>query len=512
MNYKEKLAGSFTTSILSRIVERCLVGKVLSVCSLEFATYTYLAFPVLIFFLFWLKPIIALSAASLMLLGMYRIWKEHPPTTSTLSWTSFPLEIVIAPAFMWTILSGVGGYAYQNFDWIKHNSILFHLSTSTWPVILPSLGTRSEPIYLLYYFAYYLPAALVGRVAGLEGAALALFLWTLVGVVLSLLWFVRLVGAWRWTTVVLFIFFGGMSFFAYALSDKQLPAGNLDLDWWGGLWQYYDNTASLFWVPQHSLGGWLSTALILHAGWHRRSTRSVLAIWSLTPFWSPFVSLGVAPFVCLALWQNKRSDLFSLQNGSSLFFLGIGAAFFSANRAVSGGATHSGWIWTFLNMYEEWPRLALFYLVNFAVYAALVWHTLRQTCNKADWHLWMMTLFCLVLIPLYAVGNIVLPDISSNDFCMRVSIPPLFVLVVFLGRALNSKTSSASARLYNSLLTGCLAIGAFGAIAQISRTIQRTSGFCPTYVSIVEQPPGYRYQYYGNQHSVLLKAIFKTSH
>jgi hypothetical protein len=94
---------------------------------------------------------------------------------------------------------------------------------------------------------------------------------------------------------------------------------------------------------------------------------------------------------------------------------------------------------------------------------------------------------------------------------MRVSIPALFILSVFIGRVLEVPLVSEAERLRRTLLIACLAVGTFGAVAEISRTIKNTPEVRPIYSPIWEQPIGFRYQYYGNQRSPLFRAVFKTS-
>ena len=51
---------------------------------------------------------------------------------------------------------------------------------------------------LTYYVAYYLPAALVGKIAGWTAANVVLFAWSATGAALAFLWLVVLSGAPVW--------------------------------------------------------------------------------------------------------------------------------------------------------------------------------------------------------------------------------------------------------------------------------------------------------------------------
>ncbi len=55
------------------------------------------------------------------------------------------------------MLSGIGGIGFQHYDWNKHNAILSDLVRESWPVGYTYYG---RPVALVYYIAYYLPAAL----------------------------------------------------------------------------------------------------------------------------------------------------------------------------------------------------------------------------------------------------------------------------------------------------------------------------------------------------------------
>ena len=58
-------------------------------------------------------------------------------------------------------------------------------------------------------------------------------------------------------------------------------------------------------VPQQGIAGWLATALVLHSAVNQRSSHSVIFYWSLTALWSPFITIGLFPFMLLALWATR---------------------------------------------------------------------------------------------------------------------------------------------------------------------------------------------------------------
>ena len=58
------------------------------------------------------------------------------------------------------MLSGIGGFARQSVDYVKHDEILGTLINMDWPC---KLGSHKY-LYLIYYIAYYLPAACIGKI------------------------------------------------------------------------------------------------------------------------------------------------------------------------------------------------------------------------------------------------------------------------------------------------------------------------------------------------------------
>ena len=145
----------------------------------------YLALPHALFLIGWLRWWIA---ASLTLL-LAAAWLRRPAGSRTV--TLGGVLFAAGAAFAVLIQSGVGGFGPQDMDWHKHNAVLMDLIRSPWPVVYEADGDRMA---LVYYVAYYLPAAVAGKLAGWRAANLALLAWTWIGLTGVLLWFQALVG------------------------------------------------------------------------------------------------------------------------------------------------------------------------------------------------------------------------------------------------------------------------------------------------------------------------------
>ena len=213
------------------------------------------------------------------------------------------LAVAAAVGCAWTACGGTGHLVFANADWHLRDAVLHDLVTGRWPVGYGVLEGRDS--LLRAPIGYYLPAALIGKWAGLLAAHAALAVWTAAGVVLFLMQVLsptapqparhfrgaRLRGAARLR--------GGSRrggsrarrgqrasaarrarrgcrhrALQRTRRDRYLAAGagicplahwdvTRHLEWWAESYQYSSMTTQLFWVPNHALGGWLVIGLLM---------------------------------------------------------------------------------------------------------------------------------------------------------------------------------------------------------------------------------------------------------
>ena len=242
------------------------------------------------------------------------------------SWRGLFLALVL-PAAVLTGLSGAGGWGAGDSDWLKHDTILRDLLERPWPVTYES---GHGPVLLVYYVTYYLPAALLSKMAGGNWtvASQALALTTFLGIVLAGGWMVALArsgggrdagrglspaGAMLVAAAVFFGFSGldvlgkiAVNLF-FRLSAFYGDWG--DIAWWAQFAQYSSNAATVFWAPQHAFGGWLTAALALDDWYRGRGPegRGVFYV-ALALAWSPFAAVGLLPLVGgMILWRRAHA-------------------------------------------------------------------------------------------------------------------------------------------------------------------------------------------------------------
>ncbi len=449
------------------------------------ATWAYLMLPLALFFGRGLRPaaavavVVALAAA--IAIEMRRELPSGPgpapPRFSVLGWAAalVPLGVVLA-------FSGIGGLGLAWEDWSKHNAILADLAEQPWPVAWELDGER---VALVYYLAYYVPAAVVGALAGWQAANLALIAWTFLGSALAVGWLVLLTRGAPLLCGLIFVFFGGMDGLAYVVTKglgtvlTEAWQGGM-WEWWAGWFQYPSNVELLFWVPQHAIGGWLGVALLLSATVHRDVRFPAILVVAVTAFWSPLVALGLAALAWIPGVGGSRNFAEALRAQVSVpnaVGLGVGllVALYYGSRWVSfdlppdmTAGLHTvpngilplafdldvaGW----MRFLRRWGGICVLEFGALALAIALARGGLR-TSRGFDLVLLAST-GLLVLLPWVRYGY-------ANDLPMRASIPALYALLVL---ALTALREWRTRPLGAALVATVLLVGSLTPLAQFQK-------------------------------------------
>lgn len=493
------------------------------------ATIAFLSLPVALFLLGWMRfPLAVLSTGALLgsawiagrrLIGSEPILGWRSPR----SWT----RLAVGSGLLVLVLSvcGVAGFGAQSWDWAKHEAVLADLVEQHWPIAYRLSGntpdgrvdSSAQDVTLVYYVAFYLPAALVGRVCGWRAAHAALFLWTALGLVLSWQWVVRLARASPWTGLGLAILFApfdlpGALLFSASNSAVAGP-------WWQqlrpeflhGAFTFPGNLTQLLYAPNQALGGWLSSALVLEA--LRRGTRHfplVLPI-ALCLLWSPFAALGLLALVALyrlapvslGLLRGRLQRLSTIVRGqvsgaSLLVLAGVAlplVLYFAArlpapDLPASLSPPTEARVAAALRFLPETlgPRVFAMQWIRYAgaelllvggSLAVLLWLAdprpaaarLRrpagaQLGRRFDTRLLAAAVVLLGGLPLLAYG-------FYNDWAMRASIPALFALQVLAARALSRRAGPAFAR--RAFLVVLLGLAAYPMVQLREQVVEATA-------------------------------------
>jgi hypothetical protein len=416
----------------------------------------WLGVPYCIFAFGWLRWYWAMPCAVVWILAL---WRSARGTDSDApmdgpAWFA-GLTLVLA----WVYISGAGGHGLQSPDYALHNGRLMDLIDEPWPVNYSTgrwvtTTADNEPRgYLVGYHAYYLPAALFGKLAGYGCALEFLHVWTLLGCWLAVSCLAVLVGTNALSAcAIALIAFGGWDFVGTLVRLHATPgpplmaAGTQLLALWDAppefvdFWttepfefffgNYLSNSAQMFWAPHQSVAGWVWISLLTRSFFVGR-LRQVCFVYALAAFWSPMNLIAGAPFpLALLVRAGVRGLLpfLSFENvvagGSMLAVFGL---YYAGGTAYTNPAS---WLWTNIDPSQDWWLLLVFHTFSWGIYASVVIASWRRL--GSDERFWFATLATsLVLLSSWQYG-------TYNDLLVRGSASLMFLLLVYFLRCMRS--------------------------------------------------------------------------
>ena len=410
----------------------------------------YIALPIFIFLAGWLRLIIAVPACIIFLTSLFLMMRNRPEPIqwhiTKAQWLAVAVSIIILA--LWVFFSGIGGFSFQNIDYHDRNAIFRDLIDRSWPVIynfspdarnaMQGLITLPAQGMLSYYIAFWLPSALVGKIFGWYAGNACLYFWALTGVLLIVYYIFRTLRRVSIWPVLIFIFFSGLDIAGYLIINKgAVPSLITHIEWWAG-YQYSSNTTLLFWVFNQALIPWLAIMLILNM----KNSRSLFFLYAMLLLYGPFPFLGMLPFVLWKAYQGypvfvktRKSALPSLLKQTA-FWIGRGIRRALTFENMAGGISvlvitgiyflnnvSSG---RYMGINSIVPAYFSFFALEAGLYLLLLFAYFRK------YPVYWICVISLILIPLFQVG-------VYQDFCMRVSIPALFMTQILIQKALIGK-------------------------------------------------------------------------
>lgn len=421
-------------------------------CDVFFAlVVAYLVVPDLIFLLSWVRPVIGIPAALIVVMAASWLVRSSKLTVPRPVLSGRLWFIILVLAGLWTLIIGVGGIFPQSFDYLKHNLLLHDLTTMPWPIKYPDAG---DSHYLCYGLGYYLVPAAGGCLLGAGTVSALTFLWTFTGLGLFFYWAATLTTSPVKTLVAILLF--ATTGVVWLLFKRHGLPGLISADGLearllnNGLYFNYNDSFTRFdYQPQHALVGWLGAALMIERLWVRSCPRGVVFIWAACLLWSPLTCLGLLLVSLSALrrvrWQDYFEPVNLLGGGVLIVIMGI---YFQGHLALS----ESGFIWKFSNGPEWIYFYALFAILTLSPLLFMAWfeHAYQVL---GEWRpLFFTAAIALVLLPFYKIG-------FAGDLRLQASGPALLILALAVVRMLQSDKFSLKHPLC-LLLAGTLVLGA----------------------------------------------------
>ena len=396
---------------------------------LGWATLAYLGLPQLLFTIFWLSQIAAFLWCGIFGLVCY-FWLKNKNgiinINNSRSFTPpyFLLSLVLA------ILSGAGGIVPRNWDWEKHDMILFELVNRSWPVVGDANGVEQV---LVYYFPYYLIPAFFGKLLGFTFGLATLALWSAMGIYLTGCWLSRLTGIKGNVAVFLFAIFSAPDILGWLISQGSIPI-RVPSDYWSvpALPPIHSQLMTLFWTPQVAFGSWLPAAVAMSAIKNKSGYCLAIICASLGFCWSPLSSLGFLPFGLVMSWsiiryRPKEGIIYSLALGGLLASVSI-AFFYSFKTQIPSGIRD---VWQF-PLSQLLPRLLLAIFIEWGLWILVAWAVLYREI-RCFYGLIICSTVWLCLLTVY--------DVGVNDLIMKATVPLGFFMGVVAMRVLYIKWS-----------------------------------------------------------------------
>jgi len=336
-------------------------------------------------------------------------------------------------ALFLSYFSGVGEFIYSLQDHAFRRAtlsdlisyrwpVIFDYSTQTNPTVIEILGKTSGKAAFIYYYTYWMPAALFGKMFGRTSADIFLMLWNAVGIFLALLGMAKINGRACVTQPIFYMFFGGLDAIPTVIHSVVEYPYWTSIEGYVPNMAYYCNMSELANVFHQCVPCFLIAVLVMLSV----NTRTFGLTGGLLFAYSPFGVFGILPVILTAVFRKEMrqdvkstlKDLFTPANiicAAALLF--VYGSFYTANAGVVG---QTGFTWKYFSSFGLFIICYLcFLLIDVIPVTAILFKRYRKN------PFYICAAVSLIMIPLYMMSWV-------NDFAMRASMPARFIMCVFL--------------------------------------------------------------------------------
>ena len=502
---------------------------------LPLCIYSYIALPFLIFAAGFLKWYFAIPFSIITIFSVILASSASNGLDKIDFLKRDILKLILGFLFISSIvlLSGIGGYLWQNSDHATRNTLFKILTEYPWPPV-----SNNGSVGIVYYIGFWLPAALIGKLTSLSVGFLFQVVWAILG--MFLIWLILCSFHKRIVIypLIIFLFFSGLDIFGYTLVThtfsnlariqigKWASFGNIfatyHIEWWPRYYQFSSHITQLFWVFNQALPIWLITLTLLS----EKNNKNLVFLMGLSLLSSTLPFIGLIPifFWCAMTDYNEQIparaftktplssflSLFTFQNilgggiSGIVSFIYLSNNIASANtQAASSAAAASidpfknpkfyvlcilmiaSCAAVFFLSHKGDPKKAYVLLISLPLMLAAYKYFSVSALRQSYFLLFLIFEILALIIPLFpaygktslyyviSLSLILIPFFKvgkSIDFCMRVSIPALCVLSLMTIFAL-SKYVKEKRIISFIIIIAVLVCGAITPMHEISRTV-----------------------------------------
>lgn len=443
-------------------------------------SFLFLSIPIILWLLFWFKLYISIPASILVCIGVYILIRNIRFKTNKEYKEIFNIRkicITMLVLMVINILSGSGGFMFQNWDYHSRNATLHDLIEKKWPVRYEfEKGSRdaevigSEKGALSYYIAWFIPSAIIGKLTkSFYIASFFSFIWLYIGVCLAFYLLCRKMGKIKPWFLAVLAGIAGLDIVIVIIKSIVENGGIHQIT----LTQYIDTPMSnffsihgflthWFWVFHQAIPTWIVLMLLLN----NLSYQTFGALIMLLMPYGPIPALGFIVILILAsLFGFNGNSMISKQRVRSLFhysnilpILGIVPIVLFLSQNSSGFGII---VFRLLNAGNNLGYIAISYVLFF-LFEVLPFLLIINTKNR---RIVLCLIALIAILPLFYIGG-------GFDVGFRATIPAV-VLLSFL--TLQHVEQMKIDTLQSKLLIAALLISSVTNMSEISRSIIYTS-------------------------------------
>lgn len=394
----------------------------------------FLVVPIIIQLFFWYNRLVSIPCIILLIIATiftikkfkYLEMDEYKKIFNRKKLIFFFILIIII-----NVMSGAGGLFMQNWDYHGRNAIFRDLIENSWPVRYNYSGMKYEMSIFgksgifNYYFAFWLPGALIGKLVGFRIASLFMLLWQTIGVTLFFYYVCRFMRNIKYRYFFIFISIGGLNIIGHILMNKYYglpisPIGSTHIDTSMGIFCMSSFITQLFWVFNQSIPAWIAVLLFLQ----QKDYRTCGFFFALLVPFGPFPMLGFLYLIfCYIIFGKNFDKIINLDRIKELLtienFFGCISVLpivfmYTLNESKKGmfiiDAIKNG------NLQNTLVSYVLFVILEFFVYIVII--------NKKNFKPLLICFIYFAIAPLFYIGG--------ADLGNRSTIPLLIILYLLV--------------------------------------------------------------------------------
>ena len=394
----------------------------------------YLAIPNLIFSWAWFRWEVALvTSICYVLLFKYMLFgnEEADVLTARIG----DIVFILCYSFIWTSLTGVGGFFSQSLDFIPHNTKHYDLFKSTWPIFFNEVNQ-----YACYYFGYYLVPALISKMVGSFSVA-AIFIWSWIGMALGAFWVYMLIEKNKFLMMV-FPFLWTLPFILPKFIASLIPIFP-DTHYFEWMWGLFNQS---LWVINQIIPSLIVAGLILYNTSYEKSPLKSFFPVILCFVWAvfPAVIFGLISFLIAITSKYSKFSAAAILNNvivPGIIFIPI-----CLYLTSSDGLPVKGFMWEFYSLTTIIVQFSAGVIFEIIIFIALSFLLLKYS-TRFSGTLIICVYITVIPLLLYKIG-------FANDLQTR-GVLPIGIMGTIIFLHLASK-AMAQLKLANSNFYYCL--------------------------------------------------------